>query len=289
MRSGRRSAASRRRSRSAATAVSRQGADRLVRSAISIMRDALIAEARRPVERNPFARPFLQRRAIGRDRLLEPRRPALPLAERQERIAEIVLRRRPMERDPLARPFLQRRAKGLDRLLKPRRPALPLAERLKRIAEIVLRHRPSSGTRSRVIPPAPRDRPRPPPRTAPSRSPARRASQAQCQIVLRHRPVERHSLARPFLKRRAIGRNRLLEPRCPALPLAEPVSALPRLFCVVAQSSGTRSRVSSSSACAKAATASSSRTVPLSRSPSLQSALPRCPASPPSRAEPIAR
>ncbi len=90
-------------------------------------RSALIAGAPRPVERNPIARQFLQRRAIGRDRLLEPRRPAFPLAERQERTAEIVLSRRPSERDPVARQFLQRRAKGRDRLLEPRRPALPLA------------------------------------------------------------------------------------------------------------------------------------------------------------------
>ena len=49
-------------------------------------------------------------------------------------------------------------------------------------------------------------------------------------------------------------------------------SALPRLFCVIAQSSGTRSRVLSCSASRKALTASSSRAVPLSRSPSVQSA-----------------
>ena len=89
------------------------------------------------MERNPLARLFLQRRAIGRHRLLQPRRPALPLAERRERIAEIVLRRRPVERNPLARALLQRRAIGRDRLLEPRRPALPLAERPERIAEIV--------------------------------------------------------------------------------------------------------------------------------------------------------
>src|SRR3954464_11829084 len=37
------------------------------------------------------------RRAVGGDRLLQPRRPALPLAERRERVAEIVLRRRPLQ------------------------------------------------------------------------------------------------------------------------------------------------------------------------------------------------
>jgi hypothetical protein len=42
------------------------------------------------LERHPLARPFLQRRAVGRHRLIEPRRVALPLAQRLERIAEIV-------------------------------------------------------------------------------------------------------------------------------------------------------------------------------------------------------
>ena len=116
------------------------------------------------------------------------------------------------------------------------------------------------------------------------------------EIVLGRRPVERHALAGPFLQRRAIGGDRLLQPRRAALALAEGsrahcrdcsgswpsraarargcvppaprdrrrppppaapcrsrarralVSALPRLFCVVAQSSGTRSRVRSFSA-----------------------------------------
>ena len=94
------------------------------------------------MERNPLARPLRQRRAKSRDRLLEPRCPALPRAECVERIAEIYLRHRPLERNPLARPFLQRRAIDRDRLLEPRCPALPLAERPKRIAEIVLRRRP---------------------------------------------------------------------------------------------------------------------------------------------------
>src|ERR1700730_3589300 len=42
-------------------------------------RDALIADARGPIEREALARPFLQRLAIGRDRLLEPLRPVLAL------------------------------------------------------------------------------------------------------------------------------------------------------------------------------------------------------------------
>ena len=99
-----------------------------------------------------------------------------------------------------------------------------------------------------------------------SRSPERRKRDAE--VVLRHRPVERHALAGHFLQRGAKGGDRLLQPRRAALALARASqSAMPRLFCVIAQSSGTRSRVISSSAARKAATASSSRAVPLSRSP----------------------
>ena len=175
----------------------------LSRSPSALERIAEIVLRRRPVERNPLARPFLQRRAIGRHRLLQPRRPALPLPERLERIAEIVLRRRPVERNPLARPFLQRRAIGRHRLLEPRRPALPLPERSRAQCRDSSASPPSRAEPARAsAPPAPRDRPRPPPRAAPSRSPARRALS----------------------------------------------SASPRLVCVAAQSSGTRSRVSSSSA-----------------------------------------
>ena len=36
--------------------------------------------------------------------------------------------------------------------------------------------------------------------------------------------VERHPLARPLLKRRPAGRDRLLQPRNAALPLAEPIT-----------------------------------------------------------------
>jgi len=46
-----------------------------------------------------------------------------------------------------------------------------------------------------------------------------------------------------------------------------------KLFCVVAHCSGTRSRVISSSASRQAATDSSSRSVPLSRSPKLDRAI----------------
>ena len=50
----------------------------------------------RPLERNPLARIFLQRLAIGRHRLFQLARPALPLAEACKRSAEIVLRHRPV-------------------------------------------------------------------------------------------------------------------------------------------------------------------------------------------------
>jgi hypothetical protein len=80
----------------------------------------------------------LQRFAKGGDGLFEPRRPALPPAERCERSAEVVLGRGPIGRQARAGPFLQRFAKGGDALFEPRRPALPLAERCERSAEVVL-------------------------------------------------------------------------------------------------------------------------------------------------------
>lgn len=48
-------------------------------------------------------RSLLKRRAVGRDRILKPRRHTLALAEPELRIAEIVLRRSPIERSLLAR------------------------------------------------------------------------------------------------------------------------------------------------------------------------------------------
>ena len=95
-----------------------------------------------PLERHALARPFLQRRAKGRDRLLEPRRPVLPLPESFERVAEVVLRHRPVEGNPLTRPLLKRRTIGGDRLLEPRGPTLPLTKRFERIAKIGLHSRP---------------------------------------------------------------------------------------------------------------------------------------------------
>ena len=58
----------------------------------------------------------LQCRTVGRHRLRQMRRAALPLAKPKQREAEVVLRRRPVERHPIARPFLQCRAEGRDRL-----------------------------------------------------------------------------------------------------------------------------------------------------------------------------
>ena len=76
--------------------------------------------ARFVFERNA-RRAGLELGRAGRDRLLEPRRPALPLPEPKERAAKIVLGHRPVERNPLARHLLQRRTIGRDRLLEPRR------------------------------------------------------------------------------------------------------------------------------------------------------------------------
>ena len=53
---------------------------------------------RGPFERHARAGQFLQGVAIGGNGLLEPRRPALPLAEAHERIAEIHLGLGPFER-----------------------------------------------------------------------------------------------------------------------------------------------------------------------------------------------
>jgi hypothetical protein len=96
-----------------------------------------------PVERNPLARPFLKRRVESRDRLFEPRRIALPLADPPKCETNVVVRTRPVVRNPLTRPFLQRCAISLDRLLKLLRPALSPAMAQKRTPETILRLRPS--------------------------------------------------------------------------------------------------------------------------------------------------
>jgi len=69
---------------------------------------------------------------IGGDRLLQTRRPALPLPQPLKRHAAVGLRYRPVERHPLARPLFERLVIGGDRLLQTRRPAFPLPQTLKR-------------------------------------------------------------------------------------------------------------------------------------------------------------
>ena len=66
----------------------------------------------------------------------------LALAERLERVAEVVLGRGPLQRDALARSDLQGGAIGADRLFEPLGAVLALAERRERGAEVVLGHRP---------------------------------------------------------------------------------------------------------------------------------------------------
>ena len=92
---------------------------------------------------------------------------------------------------------------------------------------------------------------------------------------LRHRPIERNAIPRPFVQRAAIGRHSLLQPCHPTLSLPERSQRGERLSCVAAQWRGTRSRVFSSSAARETATASSRCAVPHSRSPSALSAAPR--------------
>ncbi len=61
-------------------------------------------------------------------------------------------------------------------------------------------------------------------------------------------PLEWHALARHFLQRLAIGRDRLLQSRRAAFARAERLQRSAEIFCVVAHSSGTRSRALSFSA-----------------------------------------
>ena len=164
---------------------------------------------------------FLQRLAIGRDRPLQPRRPALPLPERQERIAEIVLRPRPLKRNALAGPLLQRGAIGRDRLLQTRRPALPLPKRESATPRLFCTIAQSSGTRSRsFLQRGAIGRHRLLQMRRPA-LPLPELPERDAEIVLRHRPVERNPLASVFLQRGAIGRDRLLQTRRPALPRPE--------------------------------------------------------------------
>ena len=70
-----------------------------------------------PIERHARAGIFLQGFAIGSDGLLEPRRPALPLAERCERSAEIHLGRGPIAWVSFTGPQLKEPTIALDRRL----------------------------------------------------------------------------------------------------------------------------------------------------------------------------
>ena len=125
------------------------------------------------------------------------------------------------------------------------------------------------------FPPAPRNRPRPPPKAAPSHFPARRGSEAHCRDWSACSPLERIPLARIFLERRAKGPDRPFKLCRPALALAEHRERdAETLLCPRPAEWNPLAR-SSSRAARKAATASSSFAVPLSRSPSLISARPR--------------
>jgi hypothetical protein len=93
---------------------------------------------------------FLQRLAIGRDRLLQPPRPGLTLPELRKCKSEIILRGRPLVRRALTRHFLQRFTIGRDRLLELPRLALTLPKPPERKAEIVLRRWPLSGLSRRA-------------------------------------------------------------------------------------------------------------------------------------------
>ncbi len=91
-------------------------------------RIAEIHLGRGPIERRARAGSFLQGLAIGGNRLLEPRRTTLPLAETHERGAEIHLGHGPLERHARAGIFLQSLAIGSNGLFEPRRAPLPLTE-----------------------------------------------------------------------------------------------------------------------------------------------------------------
>ena len=67
---------------------------------------------------------------------------------------------------------------------------------------------PSRAAHARAsAPPAPHDTPQPPPPNAPSRSHARPAPERGAEVHLRHRPVERHTLARTLGEQDTIALN----------------------------------------------------------------------------------
>ena len=65
------------------------------------------------------------------------------------------------------------------------------------------------------------------------------------EVVLGDGPLEWHALAGQFLAGFAMGFDGLCEPPAPLSRLPSSLSAVPRLFWVVAHSSGTRARVNS--------------------------------------------
>ena len=103
----------------------------------------------------------------------------------------------------------------------------------------------------------------------PCRSRVPRRQKRGAEVALGRGPFERHALARPFQQRVAIGGDGVFEARGAALAFPSVKSALPR-FSGSSPSRAARARASySSSASRKAVTASSRRSVPLSRSPSV--------------------
>src|SRR6478736_5559464 len=91
-----------------------------------------------PFERHSLAGVFLERLAIGGNRLLKALGSALTCPKRFKRGAEILLGHGPIERHALEGVFLECLAIGGNRLLKPLGSALTPANRQKRVAEIVL-------------------------------------------------------------------------------------------------------------------------------------------------------
>ena len=142
---------------------------------------------------------------------------------------------------------IERGAVGGGRL-RQRRVVAPLAERPERVAEAVLGDGPLE---RRALAGALLERGavrRRRPRAAPRRRPARRAPGARCRGCSGSWP-SRAARARGSAPRGRRGRRRPPASRAASSPRSPSVwSALPRLFWVMAQSSGTRSRVRSSSA-----------------------------------------
>ena len=140
-----------------------------------------------------------------------------------------------------------RLAIGRHRLLQPRRPALALAEDREARAQGCSGSSPSRAARARgCAPAARRDRPRPPPRAAPSRSRARRglwSALPRLFWVWPSRAARARGCAPAGPRDR---RDRLLQPRRPALALAEGCERDSRDCSGRSpSSSGTRSRVCS--------------------------------------------